>query len=507
MDRRRFLQLSGLAVAGLSSGAARAAAAPCNVLFLQTDQHHHFVLGCARNPVVRTPNLDRLAAAGTRFTQAVCATPFCSPTRATWVTGQWPHTHGCLSNVDGGAAWLTDERANLPNLLHDAGYACAHFGKWHLGHTDDIRAYRWQGPERERNRGYGVAVAKRVPPESVQDPRVGQAHIAMTPLVAAFHERWKDDPKRSPQDVSIIGRSELPAELQIESWEADRCIGFIEANSDRPFFATYSTSPPHAFWVAPDPYYSMYDPAAMPLPASWLHPVADIYKGSQAWRMAVDLGEEGVREILRCYYAQVTMMDAFIGRILARLDELGLTDRTLIIFTSDHGDLQGSHGCVDKTIPNYYEGVLRVPLIIRAPKGAGTAAPAGGVVDMQVQSVDIMPTILDYTGVKAPQGLHGRSLRGPVEGRVDDPYRPAFCERASGRGGSRMIRSGTWKLGVFFGRDGSLRRELFDLKNDPEETRNLADDPRFSSTIADLEGQLRAHLQDTGDAATLAAWG
>ena len=502
VNRRQFIQLSGLAAAGLAAGgtATDAATGRPNILLLQTDQHCHSVMGCAGNPVVQTPNLDRLAAEGVRFENAVCATPFCSPTRASWVTGQWPHTHGLMRNVQGNDPWLIDETTNLPNLLHDAGYVCGHFGKWHVGRTEDLRGYAHQGARKERNRAYNQFMRENtaIDPGKIEPPRIGWQHIEMTPTVAAFHEEWKEEKRRSPQDLSIVGRSDLAPELQWESWLADECIRFIEANRERSFFATYSVSPPHAFWVAPDPYYSMYKPEDVPWPESW-EDRPKWYKQSQPARMGARLGEQGMREYLRCYYGQVTMMGAFMGRIIGRLEELGLKDNTLIIYTADHGDMQAAHGCMGKSLPAYYEEIVRVPLIVRVPGGS----PGGKTISAHANSVDLMPTLLDYAGLAIPASVQGVSLRELIDGAAPDDDRPGFSERGRGLGGSRMIRAGTWKYAIVTGPKGGVRRELFDLQRDPCELRNLAGVPAMQETMKELEERLRAGLRKQGDEETV----
>jgi len=504
LDRRQFIGVTGLAAASLAAGRVGADDAPRrpNIILIQTDQQHHGVLACAGNPVVKTPHLDRLAAEGVRFSNATCATPFCSPTRASWVTGQWPHTHGLMKNVDGKSQWLTDERTNLPNILHDAGYACAHFGKWHLGRVEDIRAYAHQGPVREQNKGYNQKVGRelKLRVADIKPPRVGLQHIEMIPSVRAFHERWKNEKRRSPQDLSVIGRSTLPVEYQYESWLADQCISFIEENRARPFFATYSVSPPHAFWIAPDPYYSMYSRDEVLWPESW-NDRPNWYAQSQPCRMVEMMGEEAVREYLRCYYAQVTMMDEFIGRIIERVRQLGLFDDTIIVFTSDHGDMQGAHGAMGKSLPAFYEEIVRVPLLVRVP-----GSRQGAVSTTHAQSVDLMPTLLDYVGLRIPDSVQGDSMRGIIDGTYEDDERPAFSERGRGLGARRMIRAGTWKYCVSIGPKRGIRKELYDLAEDPHEMRDLAGKPRFRDVQAYLDAQHQAGLREQDDKHTLAVW-
>lgn len=503
VDRRRFIGVTGLAAGSLLARGRHAVAAlkRPNVLLLHTDQQHHNTLGCGGNPLIQTPNLDALAQDGVRFTNALCATPFCSPSRASWVTGQWPHTTGRITNVQGNDQWMTDEHWNLPNVLHDAGYRCAHYGKWHLGRIEDIRAYAHQGTRQDRNRPYNQLLRNglKLDHAKIPEPRVGWQHVDMIPAVAAFHKVWKDEERRSPQDLSIIGKGALPPEYQYESWLADECIRFVEQNRDGPFFATYSVSPPHAFWVAPDPYYSMYDPADIPLPKNRAD-YPKMWPHAQGIRIGEGLGEEGLREYLRCYYAQVTMMDAFMGRIIDRLKQLGLYDNTIILFTSDHGDMQAGHGCVGKSLPTYYEEILRVPFIAKVP-GSRKAA----VCNTHTVSPDVAPTMLDCLGLPIPDHVQGRSIRGLIDGTEPEDLRPGLCERGVGKSGTRMIRSGQWKYCIYVGPKGGVYRELFNLQEDPWEMTNLAGNARFADLWRHLHQQLCAELERNADDRTVEA--
>ncbi|MHC4797984.1 MAG: sulfatase-like hydrolase/transferase, partial [Planctomycetota bacterium] len=339
-----------------SEGAAGKDDGRPNVVLLMTDQQYYGVLGSSGNGIVKTPHLDRMANEGARFTQALCATPFCSPTRASLITGQWPHTHGVVHNVNipnpnkpekkkgrspkYGLPGIEDKHTTLDNMLFDRGYKLRHLGKWHLGKITDLRCYRNQADTFGQRGSYGRWLRQQG--ESVMDrkARPGEVldktfkRVFMTEGIAKVHEIWKDEPKRSPQDLSIVGRSAVAPRGQFESWLTGEAIKWLEQNADKPFMLTLSVSPPHALWVAPDPYYSMYDPAKMFIPQSF-NDRPEAYKNYQASRMGALLGESNLREYLRCYYGQVTMMDAQFGRLLAKLRELGLDNNTLVIFTSD----------------------------------------------------------------------------------------------------------------------------------------------------------------------------
>jgi arylsulfatase A-like enzyme len=245
--------------------------------------------------------------------------------------------------------------------------------------------------------------------------------------------------------------------------------------------------------VAPAPFYDQYDPADIELPANW-EARPKRWQRTQAARLGELFGEEGVREYIRCYYAQVTMMDWCMGRILDELERLGLAGRTLVVFTSDHGDMQGGHGMMDKTTGNFYEEVVRVPLLMRFPG----VLPAGRTSEVLNCSVDLAPTLLDLLGAEPLPKAQGRNLR-PFAQEATADHRSVFAERGRFNGGScgRMIRTREWKLSLH----GSGHRECYWLARDPGETHNLAYSPKFAEQRAALRQQLHAHMKRIGDPA------
>ncbi len=298
---------------------------------------------------------------------------------------------------------------------------------------------------------------------------------------------------RPAQDVGVIGRSVIKPEFTYESVLADYCIELLKRHRDEPFAITYSVSPPHAPFIAPAPFYDMYDPAKLSLPASW-NDRPEAVRASFSARMGGIYGEDGVREYLRCSYAQVTMMDWCIGRILKALDELGSADRTLVIFTSDHGNMLGQHRMMDKGVPVFYDDLMRVPLIMRLP----SRLPAAKTCDAFNSSVDVAPTILDYVGAAPLSHAHGRSLRPFIEGK-EDGERPVYSERGdlAKPAVARMLRTTQWKLSL----SPRGKPSLYDLVHDPDETRDRAAETSLAPVIEQLSGQLLKHMQDVGDQA------
>ncbi len=512
MQRRDFLKRAamgaGVVAAGLPLRLRSEQAVPgkdadgrrLNVLVLMTDQHHAAWLGCAGHPVVKTPHLDALARRGVRFTQAFVPVPYCSPTRAALVTGLYPSSLGIGRNIDKGddPLALREPRQIYQHQLAALGYHCYQLGKWHLGNTDDLKCLAGSS-EAEKRAHVRHNQQRRIKGAELCDagPRAGEAELVgdiwLRTGVAESHRKWLQELNTPKQDVGIIGRSRLKPEYAIESELAGECIDLLRKHRDEPFAITYSVSPPHAPWVAPAPYYDQYDPQQMPLPATWTQPQAESAKTPSA-RMGNIYGEGGVREYLRCYAAQITMMDACFGRILGALDELKLTDRTLVIFTSDHGNLLGQHGMMDKSVPAFYDDLMRVPLLARLPG----ALPAGKTCDAFAATVDLAPTILDLLGAPPLAKAHGHSLRGLMAGQDAGPE-AVFGERADPKSpaAARMVRTRQWKLNL----QPKGVRELFDLEKDPDETKNVAADPAHAGLIHQLEEQLRRHMASIGDPA------
>jgi len=236
----------------------------------------------------------------------------------------------------------------------------------------------------------------------------------------------------------------------------------------------------------------MYNPADMPLPDN-LDNCPPWYTENVGKKLGTMLGPEGIREYLRCYYGQVSYIDSFVGQVLDKLEELGLAENTLVIFTSDHGDMQGGHGIVGKSIAGFYENIARVPFLMRMP---GKIKP-GTVIDERVSLVDMMPTILDYAGKAAPEGIDGRSLRPVIEGEKRDD-KLTFCERTSPEGKwiMRMVRDDQWKYTY---RSAGGGNELYNLEEDPEENVNRYGEPALEPVVKRLHEGLRAWMEETGD--------
>ena len=467
LDRRTLLRNAALAPLIAATGRAP------NVLFIISDQLHHAV-------PAKTPNIDRLAAEGVRFKHAVCATPFCSPTRASFMTGLYPHAHGITYNVGDPDRGLDSRLLSTEQVLVDSGYTCRQFGKWHLGDRSRIPAYKNQPesdyrdnedqPRRNRNDGTG---RNGVP-------------VLMTDALKRANAEYD----HGGANNTLIGRIDLPPEKMVESRITSEAIQELDRLAGKPFFLTVSLPAPHAPWEICEPYYGMHPRSGIALPSN-RNAVEPADRSTAARRFGQLLGDEGMREWLGVYRGLVSMVDWNVGRLLEAMRQRKLDRDTLVIFTADHGDMQGGHGCYDKTTYSMYEETTRVPFMMRWPG----RMPAGREVRTQAGSCDLQPTILDYLGMKPNRTAHGTSLRPFIEGR-EDLDRPIFSERERGQKDfQRLIRTQDWKY--CYASNGAS--QLYNLEKDPGETRNLIAETSARAIKEKLHDRLKGWMQETGD--------
>jgi arylsulfatase A-like enzyme len=467
---------------------------------IQLDQHAWNTIGAYGNKIIQTPNLDRISKEGVRFERAYCATPYCSPSRASIVTGQWPHTHKIIYNTGANPRGITidglDGTQRIPEqMLYDNGYFIEHFGKWHAGDKQRFSCYS----ESKHTYEFNKILAKKQHLEfagiQIQEDEVHVKRHSPYGIVMKKHNYdayKKAENDGLPSTMLLMGKDTSPVEQNIWYHLADHCSEFIARNKNQQFMVTYSAAPPHPQHIVPDPYYSMYNPDDILLSPSFYHENHP-YTNTDSFIRGKYLGEGGTREMLRCYYAQITMMDEAIGKILNSLDNSGILNKTLVVFLSDHGNLNGSHGNLnDKVITSFYEELARIPLMMRLPG----VIPAGKTIQACANHVDIAPTILDYLGMNIPQEMQGKSLKPLIEGAEQDgtTARTAWCERPGGR----MVTNGNYKYCYYY-QGGIEREELFDLHNDPFEMKDLSYDANYVFDKEKMKALLEKHLFDTGD--------
>jgi arylsulfatase A-like enzyme len=420
-----------------------------NVLFIVSDDQGTWALGCAGNPEIRTPNLDRLAQRGVRFDNFFCASPVCSPARASLLTGDIPSRHGVHDWIRAGS--VGPERVDylagqtmITDVLAGQGWRCGLVGKWHLGAADVPRGnfVKWFAHQSGMGPYYGA------------------------PMID--HDR----------PVQVDG--------YLSDVLSDVAAGFLAAEAGRPepFWLSLNFTAPHYPWIDSHPkqYTDLYrDCAFESCPQEPPHPW---FAGGKP---AIERGITERRESLVGYFAAVTAMDAAIGRVLDALDRAGLTEHTLVVFMSDNGMNCGHHGIWGKgngTRPqNMYDTSVKVPCIVSQPG----RIPAGRVNADLVSAYDVFPTLVDWLGVDyaPPRAQPGRSFRAALEDRPFEADREVVVYDEYGP--VRMVRTADWKY-VHRYPDGP--HELFHLTADPGERRNLVDAPAHAVTLAGLRRRL-----------------
>jgi arylsulfatase A-like enzyme len=422
-----------------------------NVLFVTADQMRAQALGCMGNKQVKTPNLNHLASEGVLFTHSISTFPVCTPARAMWLTGRYPTSTGVISND----IQLSPKEVSSAEVLKDSYYKTGYIGKWHLD-GPDRRGFTPPGPRRQ---GFDYWAA---------------ANICHKYFDAFYYTD-------SLEKIYINGYQ--------SNHETDLALQFLEDHRKNKFFLNLHWSPPHDPYIAPKSYMEMYDPEKIQLRENVLHCVPKEVIPS-------------VQEQVAAYYAAITNLDWNMGRIMKTLDDLNLTEETMVIFTSDHGDMLFSLALLFKQWP--YEESIRVPLIVRYPK----RVKAGVKTDSLISTVDIMPTILSLAGVKIPDSVQGIDFSKTILGeKGPDPESTLImcvqpCARYNDRVGMlpwRGLRTKRYTYARFRHQDWCL----FDNEKDPYQRRSLFtsdyDKPEVKGLREKLNTQLERRLKEIGD--------
>jgi arylsulfatase A-like enzyme len=432
-----------------------------NLLFVFADQMRGMDMGCAGNAQVRTPTLDRLAGEGTRFPRAYANCPVCTPSRGTILTGRYPLSHRAIANdMPFGPGEVT-----VAHVLRDAGYRTGYVGKWHL---DGVPRDRFTPPG-ERRGGFDFWAAWNC------------AHDYFAGKV------FRDSPE--PLELGgyePAGHTDLAIEFLRQGGEAA-----TRPKRGRPFCLFVSWGPPHApYDQVPAAYRKLYDADALALRPN---------VASQPPEGFRRLGAGLDRQAVAGYYAHVTALDEQLARLLAALDEQGAADDTIVVFTSDHGDMLWSQGMCKKEQP--WEESIQVPLLIRWPG----RVPAARLCRELIGTVDFVPTLLGLMGVDAPAGVEGADLSPVVRGQdgAAGPEsvlltEPVIVDQGAHQGVRewRGVRTKRCTYARWFDGTGWL---LYDNDADPYQRDNLIDSPAHASLRARLDGMLDAHLAAIGD--------
>jgi arylsulfatase len=516
ISRREFLRRSAVAATVPSLVSGTAVSSPSsgkhpNILWICTDQQRFDTIQALGNQHIHTPNLDRLAASGVAFANAYCQAPICTPSRASFLTGLYPETEHVLRN---GNAWFPERfvKRLIVRILADAGYDCGLVGKLHLS------SCAHQREPHLKDYGYRLIQWSHTP---IPSPGV--------PLESEDYQRWLHE--HGVEWRSAFGARKLPgwpalynagisAKYAHSTWCADEAIAFLSEKLVSPWLMSVNMFSPHPllpwtpkFYASPE-YLERMNPKEMPLPAfrpSDLVTFRALRGVDHQTTTPQNPADYPSRYMVAAYYACVEQVDAQVGRILDALESKGQRDNTIVLFTSDHGEMLGDHGLVFKGC-RFYEGAVHVPLIISWPGHFRSGVFSKAL----VQLTDIVPTLLDAIGTGQPHDLyshvsHGQSLFPILTGSGDlNTHRPfvrssyhnaLHLNNEHGTHGN-MIFDGRWKLSVYqpgweivngireAASPTSKEGELYDLTEDPHEFLNRWDDPAARRMKNDLIHQL-----------------
>lgn len=482
--RRRFLiraaQAGGpLAFSAWPRAVARAGLRrPPNVLWIVTDDHRPDTLGCSGLEWLNTPNFDRIARRGVRFSHAFSQDPICTPSRSSMMTGRYNHAIGVMSNGNR----LGPDAPYLTRPLQAAGYQLVNVGKKLPSpkiFDVQIRPPGYGGP--------GATPYALKPPFEGMDEELGVLHL------------------KEEFPIIIAGRYPLPADQTEPAITVTNAIRQVEKGLTPPFLLRVSTIAPHTPILAPEPFDAMYDPARIPFQPPSEEELAKKPRYEQGMMQtcqgSLHLEPEEIQRSQACYAGLVSHVDDQVGRLLAVMLQRGLLDDTLVVVTSDQGVCLGEHGLFMKR--NFYEQSAGAILIVSWPG----RVPEGRVIDDPVELIDVMPTILDAAGVRLPSTAQGSSLLPLMTGREKgrdavfseiDFSTPQFDRYKMPNSRRVMIRTRQWKMSCFIHRSGDARDgDLYHLTEDPHELVNLWGDKTYADVIARLEARVKEWDDET----------
>ena len=451
-----------------------------NLLLFMTDQQRWDALGCVGG-WVETPAIDALAASGVRFANAYTNAPVCIPTRVSLALGRYPHEHGVRQNKP---YTMSPRRSTWMRAIREAGYSTSVFGKIHLhAHRGDLR-------EREALvRSYGFDHV-----DEIAGPRASIASRSnLTDLwrAAGVLEAYEADLKERNRTKRWLTRpSPLPLDLYPDVYVGRQAASYLRTLRGRqPWFCTVSFSGPHEPWDAPEPYASRYDLSRMPAPVA---PVEDGHERPRGHldsmlatrRVAFEPGD--VARLRANYAGNVSLIDDQVGEVMRAVRERDELDRTVVVFVSDHGEMNGDYGLLYKG--NFLNSATRIPFIVSHPAREATA---GSIADTPVELIDVGATLTELASASPPKRSRAKSVL-PV---LVDPSRVIRDVALVEHRREAMAASPYWKLGVNSSGDPYL---LFNLRDDPTERRNLAGLPEYAAVEADLRDRLRHAIESAG---------
>lgn len=461
---------------GLPVNSVRCSDRP-NLVFVCADQLRRMSCGFAGDRRARTPNLDRFASEGVDFRQAVSCYPVCAAYRASLLTGKYPSSTGMVINE----LRMNPNHRTIAHALNDAGYRTDYIGKWHLwanstAHGDMANQFVPPGPYRLGFDGYWAA------------------YNFNHQYYKAFY--FRDTPER----------------IEVDGYEPDVQTGLAidrirrRLPGDRPYslFLNYGT--PHDPWTlenVPAEYAEMFDDADFPLPENYTDGSAEYWMPGMDKKWWIENVKPNLPRMQRVYYAMTTNLDWNFGRLLKAIEESGESGNTIVVFTSDHGEMFGAHGRIAKV--TYYEEAASVPLVVRWPG----RIPAGLASDCLINTPDIMPTLLGLLGLPVPEGAEGVDLSRSALG---EPCEEPDTALLQGMGHTFMWLDGfEWRAlrdqrFTYAVERAGMREHLFDRRNDPLQLADLANDPSHADTLRHFRQMLKSQMESLGDTFEACTW-
>ncbi|MHC4168200.1 MAG: sulfatase family protein [Planctomycetota bacterium] len=461
MNRRSFLRVTGSTIAALTMGSttyARGSERP-NLLIIQTDEHNFRTLGCYGGEIVKTPNIDFLAANGAMCTKFYATTPVCSPSRAAFVSGRYPqNTPVVTNNIP-----MSDDIVTFAEILRRRGYATGYAGKWHI---DGDGKPQW-APKRKFGFEDNRYMFNRGHWKKMEDTPSG-------PRIAARN-------KKGEPSYAVEGADEKSFTTD---WLATKTIEFVNTHRNEPFCYMVSIPDPHGPNTVRAPYDTMFKASQVSVPSTF-------YKSKDqtpGWAPPEKkLTEKSLKKLMPPYYGMVKCIDDNVGRILAVLRKNAILDRTIVVFTADHGDLCGEHKKLNKGVP--YEASAKIPFVMYYPR----KIKAGTVINQVLTCVDFLPTVLSLMGVETAGLEQGRDASALFAGKTPSDWKDIGFMRGTNDWLCAMTQD--HKI-VYSQRDVPW---LFDLKKDPDELTNFFRDPQYRSVVKNLTAELIAYCKRYDD--------
>ncbi|HEV7346885.1 sulfatase [Telluribacter sp.] len=445
-----------------------------NVVVILTDDQRWDALGVAGNPYLKTPNIDRLAAEGVHFKNYFCTTSLCSPSRASILSGKYAHAHGVVDN-------FTEYPTNLPSFpaaLQKAGYETGYIGKWHMGEEND-------------------------------EPRPGFDYFVT----------HKGQGKYWDTEFNINGQGSREIKGYYTNVVTGMANDWLRKKRDKPFMLILGHKAPHSFYIPEPKYANAFDDVRITYPRSafeledkpkWIAQRLPTWHGIYGplfdWRKKFpDSSPEAVKDfeaMIHAYWGTILSVDDSVGEIYRTLKEMGELDNTIFVFTSDNGLLNGEHGMVDKR--TMHEPSIHIPLVVRFPGLTPVSKPV--VVEKQILTLDIAPTILELCGAPALKDIHGQSFKRLVQGDTKNWRKAWFYEYNYEKQfpytpNVRGIRTDEWKY-IHYPtgdeRPDQHLAELYHIAVDPGENHNLINDSRYAGQLKELKAELARQLKQTG---------